>query len=130
MEPTQNTTTPQPIVAPQPINTPPAPPQYMTVESSGKKKMIAVFALSFLMITGAAGVFLFMYAQSSSKASEMFQYSMRKGAASISVAPSISVSQPVMSPTPVQSQTVDDMDVSDTQVDKEMGEITSDVNKL
>ena len=127
MEPTQTPTTPQ---TPQPINTPPSTPQYMTVESTGKKKMIAVFVLSFLMITGAAGVFLFMYIQSSSKASEMFQYSMRKKAASISVAPSMKSGKMEITPSPIQEQTVDQLDVSDTQVDKEMDAIDTDVSKL
>lgn len=127
MEPTQTPTTPQ---TPQPIHTPSSTPQFMTVESTSRKKMIAVFILSFLMITGAAGVFLFMYAQSSSKASEMFQYSMRKKAASISVPPSMKSGSMELTPSPVQEQTVDQLDVSDMQVDKEMDAIDSDVSKL
>ena len=124
MEPTQTPTTPQPI------NTPPTTPQYMTVESAGRKKMIAVFVLSFLMIIGASGVFLFMYAQSSSKASEMFQYSMRKNAASISVSPLMKSGNMEITSSPEQEQTVDQLDVSDTQVDNEMDAIDTDVSKL
>ena len=128
MEPTQ--TTPQPIIAPQPINTSPSTPQYMTVESGGKKKMMAVFVLSFLLITGAAAVFLFMYVQSSSKASEMFQYSLKKGAASTSVAPTQRVISPMMSPSPAKEQTIDELDVNDTKIDSEMDSINTDVSKL
>ena len=124
METTQTPTTPQPI------NTPPTTPQYMTVESAGRKKMIAVFVLSFLMIIGASGVFLFMYAQSSSKASEMFQYSMRKNAASISVSPLMKSGNMEITSSPEQEQTVDQLDVSDTQVDNEMDAIDTDVSKL
>lgn len=95
----------------------------MSVESQSSKQLKLIIALSMLLIFGAVGAFLFMYAKSSSQAAGLYQYSRAKQAAT---AYNQQKAAPTMQPTAAPSSMAEAADPESLVVD----DGTSDLQSL